>query len=204
MSTASIRSHLLLLVLAVSVPLVAGVGLGIYSDMQQSIAHAKTSLRTLASTMVSNTGGKIDNARQVLERLAARPLVRQVDPNHCDPALKDLLSLNPGYTNVAYADMEGVVICSALPPPGGKPLDFGKTPSFQKFLKERRFSVGQPFVGPITGKWISILRQPIWNDRQEMIGAVHCPSTWRLTIPLSPPSSCRPGAATASSVKMEQ
>jgi len=164
-----------LLVLAVSVPLVAAIGLGIYFDMQQSIAHTKTSLRTLASTMVSNTGGKIADARQILGRLAARPLVRRVDPNNCDPALKDLLSLNPGYTNVAYADMKGVVICSALPPPGGKPLDFGQTQSFQKFMKERRFSVGEPFVGPITGKWISILREPIWNERQEMVGAVHLP-----------------------------
>ncbi len=80
MGASSIRTHLLLLVLAVSVPLVATVGFGIYSDMQQTVAHTKTSLRTLASTMVNNTGGKIDHARQVLERLAVRRLVRQVDP----------------------------------------------------------------------------------------------------------------------------
>ena len=173
MRTTSIQTYLLLLVLAVSIPLVAVVGLGIYSDMERSIANAKTSLRTLASTMVSNTGSRIADAHQIAERLTARPIVRQVDPNNCDPALKELLSLNPGYTNVAYADMKGVVICSALPPPGGKPLDFGQTLSFQKFMKERRFSVGNPFFGPITGKWISILREPIWNERQEMIGAVH-------------------------------
>jgi diguanylate cyclase (GGDEF)-like protein/PAS domain S-box-containing protein len=165
----------LLLVLAVSIPLVGLVGLGIYSDMERSIAYTKTSLRTLTSTMVNNTGSKIADAHQLLERLAARPIVRQVNPNNCDPALKELLSMNLGYTNIAYADMKGVVICSALPPPGGKPLDFGQTPSFQKFMKERHFSVGEPFIGPITGKWISILREPIWNERQEMIGAVHLP-----------------------------
>ncbi len=175
MRRSSIRTHLLLLVLTVSVPLVAVVGLGIYFDMQQTIAHTKTSLRTLASTMVSNTGGKIADARKILERLAARPLIRQLDPDNCDGALKDLLDLNPGYTNIAYSDLAGVVVCSALPPPGGKPLDFGQTPSFQKFLKERRFNVGQPFFGPITGKWISILREPIWNERGEMVGAVNLP-----------------------------
>jgi len=174
-STSSIRTHLLLLVLAVSVPLVAAVGLGIYSDMQQSIAHTKTSLRTLASTMVSNTGGKIAHARQILERLAVRPLVRQVNPNNCDPALKDLHSLNPGYANIVYTDLEGLSICSAVPQPGGKPVSMRENPWFQKILREKRFTIARPHVGPITGKWVSIIATPIWNERQEMVGTIRLP-----------------------------
>ncbi len=175
MTTSSIRTYLLLLVLAVSVPLVAVVGIGIYADMQQAIAQTKTSLRMLTSRMVSHTGGKIANARQILDRIAVRPIVRQMDPNHCDAALKDLHSLNPGYTNVGYSNLAGVVVCSALPQPGGKMVNYGTTPSFQKFLKERRFSVGQPVFGSISGKWISILREPIWNEQQEMVGGIHLP-----------------------------
>ncbi|WP_232834735.1 EAL domain-containing protein [Rhodoferax ferrireducens] len=175
MSKASIRSHLLLLVLAVSVPLVAIVGLGIYADTQQTIHQTKTSLRMLASTMVSNTGSQIANARQIMERLALRPLIRQVDPKNCDTALKDLLSVNPGYTNVGYSDMAGVVVCSAVPQPGGMLVNYGSTPSFQTFLTLRNFSVGQPFFGSITGKWIAILREPIWNERREMVGGIHFP-----------------------------
>ena len=171
----SIRTHLLWLMLAVSVPLVATVGFGIYSDMQQSIAHTKTTLRTLANTMVSNTGGKIADARDVLERLALRPLIVQVDANNCDGVLKELLSLNPAYANIAYTNMDGLVVCSALPQPGGKPVSIGKTPWFQKFLKQRRFTVGQPFFGPITGKWVFVLSTPIWNARREMVGAVLLP-----------------------------
>ncbi|HEY5581603.1 MAG TPA: cache domain-containing protein, partial [Rhodoferax sp.] len=161
-----------MLVLAVSVPFVAVVGYGIYSDRQQTIAHTKTSLRMLTSTMVSNTGGKIVNARQILERLATRPLVKQVDPKNCDGALKDLYSLNPGYANVLYTHLEGVAVCSAVPQPGGKPLNFGKTPWFEQLMKERRFTVGQPYFGPISGKWVSVLSSPIWNERQEMVGGI--------------------------------
>jgi diguanylate cyclase (GGDEF)-like protein/PAS domain S-box-containing protein len=175
MSTSSIRTHLLLLVLAVSVPLAAVVGYGIYSDMQQTVDHTKTSLRMLTSTMVSNTGGKIANARQILERLAVRPLVRQVDPKKCDTALKDLHSLNPGYADVGYTDMEGLVVCSAVPQPNGKPVNIRKTPWFQRFLKETRFTVGQPFFGPISGKWVSVLSAPIWNEHHEMVGAIPLP-----------------------------
>ncbi|WP_370654649.1 EAL domain-containing protein [Rhodoferax sp.] len=186
MRNSSIRTHLLLLVLAVSIPLMAVVGLGIYSDMQQAIAQTKTSLRMLASTMVSNTGGEIAEARQILDRLAVRPVVRQVDPNNCDPALKDLHSLNPGYTNIGYSNLEGVVICSALPQPGGRMVNYGATPSFQTFLKDKRFSVGQPFFGQISGKWISILREPILNERHEMVGGMHFPLDLALLDPHIP------------------
>ncbi|MBI4987743.1 MAG: HAMP domain-containing protein [Rhodocyclales bacterium] len=175
MNRASIRSHLLLLVLAVSVPLVVVVGYGTYHDLQQAVAHSKASLRTLASMMVSNTGGRIAGARQTLEILAARPLVRRVDPDRCDPVLKDLHALTPGFSNVVYTDLAGVAVCSALPQPGGKPVNVGQTPWFRKFMEEKRFTVGQPHVGPITGKWVSVLSAPIRNERGDLVGAIHMP-----------------------------
>lgn len=171
----SIRTYLLVLVLAVAVPFSIVVGLGIYSDFQQSIAHAKNSLRTLTSTMVSNTGGKIAEARETLERIASRPQVRLVDPTNCDGSLKDLLSISPGYANLGYSDLKGLIVCSAVPQPGGKLINIGNTPWFQNFLKVRSFTIGNPFIGPITGRWVSVLSVPIWNDRQEMVGAVHLP-----------------------------
>jgi HAMP domain-containing protein len=173
--TLSIRTHLLLLVLGVCVPLVSVVGLGIYSDMYQTVAKTKTSLRMVASTMISNTGGKIADARQILDRLAARPLVKKVDPKNCDGVLQELHSLNLGYTNISYTDLDGVMLCAAVPQAGGKPVNFGKAPWFQKFLKERRFIVGLPYLGPITGKWVSVLNAPIWNEHEELVGSTQLP-----------------------------
>ena len=120
MNRPTIRTYLLLLVFAISLPFAALVGFGIYADFQQSIAHSKTSLRTLASMMVSNTGGKIRDARGMLEQLAERPLVRQLDARHCDPLLQDLHMQNPAYANTTYTDINGQVVCSALPKPGGE------------------------------------------------------------------------------------
>jgi diguanylate cyclase (GGDEF)-like protein/PAS domain S-box-containing protein len=173
--TYSIRAHLLLLALAISLPLAGLLILSIYSDMQQAIARAKTSQRMLAAMMVSNTGGKIAEAHRFLERLANRPFIRQVDPDHCDPILKEFLTMRPEYANIGYSNMAGDVICSALPKPGGKPVNIGKASWFRTFLKARHFVVGEPFLGPITGKWVSVLSEPIWNERREMIGAVHLP-----------------------------
>ncbi|MDO8702107.1 MAG: hypothetical protein Q7J77_06755, partial [Undibacterium sp.] len=68
MNKVSIRTYLLLLVFAISVPFATVVGYGIYRDMQQAIAHTKNSLRIMANTMVNNTGDKIASARHALEQ----------------------------------------------------------------------------------------------------------------------------------------
>ena len=173
MAVWAIRTHLLLLVVAVSAPLGAVVGYGIYNDMQQSVAHSKDSLRTLANTMVSNTGGKIANARALMEHLAARPQMQQLDPRHCDKILQEMQSLKLGYSNVATMNLQGQLVCSALPQPDSKhPVEFANAPWFAKFIQEKRFTVGNPVTGPVSGKWISILSVPIWNAKREMVGAV--------------------------------
>ena len=172
---ASIRSHLLLLVLALAIPLVAVIGLEIYAQMQQAVAHTKSALRTLAKTMASNTGGKIAHASQTLERLALRPLVQALDPAHCDSILADLVNLNPDYANLVYTNLEGLIVCSAMPQPGGKLVSVGATPWYKKFLQNRSFTVGEPYLSSITGKWVSVLVAPIWNAQREMVGSVQLP-----------------------------
>jgi hypothetical protein len=54
-------------------------------------------------------------------------------------------------------------------------LNFGAAPWFQVLMTERRFNVGLPYLGPISGKWVSVISLPIWNERHEMVGAVQLP-----------------------------
>jgi PAS domain S-box-containing protein len=175
MKTLSIRAHLLILVLAMSIPLVAVIGIGIHDDMQAAIANTKASLRTLAATIARTTGHKIAGNRQILEGLATRALVKRVDPRHCDGILADLLPLNPDFADVGYTNMAGVVVCSAVPQPGGKQVMVGESPWFRKFVSTGRFTVGDPFFGPITGKWVSVLSAPILGEDRKMVGGVQLP-----------------------------
>jgi diguanylate cyclase (GGDEF)-like protein/PAS domain S-box-containing protein len=166
---------LLLLLLAGSIPFATVVGLSIYHDIQQTVASTKTSLRTLAQTMVGNTGGKIAEARLVLEGLSSRPLVRKMDPGNCDPALQGVHQLSPGFTNVSYANREGVMVCAAVSPPDGRKISFAQMPWFRQLMEEQRFLVGQPSRGPITGRWVVVIGTPIWNERQELVGTLQLP-----------------------------
>ncbi len=194
MHTFSIRDYLLLLVLALSVPFVMVVGYGIYSDRQQTIAHTKLSLKILVNTMVTNTGGKIDNTRLLLERLAARPLVQLMDPLHCDPILQELYQLHPEYANVDYTNKDGLMVCSAVPEPGGKLINIAHTSWFRKVAEEKKFVVGKPHFGPITGKWVSVLTSPIFNARHKLIGTVQLPLNMKSYDPQIPAHLLAPGS----------
>ncbi len=166
---------MLLLVLAGSVPFVIVVGLSIYHDIQQTVATTKTSLRTLAQFMVGNTGSMVGDARLTLERLAQRPLVRQMDARRCDPVLPGVHQMIPGFTNISYANREGLMLCAAVPPQAGRQVSFAQMAWFQEAMKEKRFTVSLPYRGPITGKWVVVLGAPVLNEQQEAVGTVQLP-----------------------------
>lgn len=188
MRSSSIRTQLLLLVLTTSVPLCCLLAAGLYMDMQSSVAHTKSALRMLAKSMVSNTGSTLAAARGSLERLAERPLVKLVDRERCDPALKDFLTMNPAYANVAYVGLDGQVACSAVPMAGGRNSDVRSTPWFKVFAVEKRALVGMPHKGLITGKWVSVVAAPIYDEAHEVVGAIYLPLDLSVLDPHIPDS----------------
>ncbi len=171
----SIRSVLLALVAAVVVPLVAVVALTIYADARHGIDQARANVRTLAKIIAANTSRTLTANREALEILSRRPDMRRVDGKRCDPILRDFRSLFPRFANLTTIDMAGIAVCSAVPQPGGKPVNVFNTEWFQRALAEKRFLAGNPFVGPITGKWVSVLISPIRNDRNEINGFMGLP-----------------------------
>lgn len=175
MNTFTIRTHLLLLVLALSVPLLAAVGYDVYVTTRQSVAYAKNVLRTEARVLATNTNTRVIKVRNTLELLAERPLVKRLDSEYCDGALKEVHALNPDYSNIISTDREGRTICSILPQPDGNPVNVGQTSWFKELLENQRFTVGQPHLGPLSGKWVLSFSVPILDEHQEMAGAIHLP-----------------------------
>jgi PAS domain S-box-containing protein len=167
--TASIRTHLMILMSAVSVPLLLAVTLGIVVDLHQSGANAKQSVHTLTRTMVSNTGGKIARLRLTLQRLAHRPLILERDRAHCDGVLRDLQTLSPDAVNLFTTDAAGTVLCSARP----APHNMAGAPWFQRFLLTKQFSVGNPERDSVTHTLESVVSAPIADAQGQVVGAVH-------------------------------
>ncbi len=171
----SIRTHLGLLVLATVVPAAllfsSAVGSGADSERQVTGVAA----RALADTASSYTEQYLADTRSTLERLAARPLVRVLDPARCDPLLAELRSVSPYSANIITRDREGRDVCSgASPIPGAVARTLAQQPLTQRVLREGRFAVGTPLVGG-QGRWVGPAAAPLRDDAGQVIGTVSMP-----------------------------
>jgi hypothetical protein len=54
-------------------------------------------------------------------------------------------------------------------------VSVAKTEWFQRAMAEKRFIVGKPFIGPITGKLVSVLVEPVWGENKELRGFLGLP-----------------------------
>lgn len=173
--TWSLRQHLFALAGAIALPLVAVTGYAIYNDSQQAVAEANATVRTLATIIAAQTGRGLAANKEALEVLARRPRMRAVDEKHCDPVLADFRELFPRFANLTTIDLSGRAVCSAVAQPGGKPVNVSATEWFKRSMAEKRFLAGRPFLGPITGKWVSVLTSPIYDADGALKGFMGLP-----------------------------
>lgn len=168
-----LRAHLLLLVVALVIPLAGLLGWGAWRDAQYAVEQARVIHRPIAILLAADVGRKVASARDTLARVAQRPLIQAADPQHCDPLLRELLSLSPGFANIVLTNTEGLTLCSALPTRLGPPVNVGKTPWFRQVIETGQFQVGQAHTGPLSGKWVSVLSMPVRNGLGPMVAVAH-------------------------------
>ena len=172
---ASIRRYLYVMASIVVLAMMATLGFAIYSNTRSAIEQEKNRLRTLSSIIASNTTYVLERNHEALEVIAQRPSIRAMNPAKCDPILPEFRELFPRFANLATVDLNGTAPCSGVPQPGGKPVSVANTEWFKRGVTERRFLAGNPFIGPITGRWVSVLVEPVWNTRNELQGFVGLP-----------------------------
>ncbi|WP_265946480.1 hybrid sensor histidine kinase/response regulator [Dechloromonas sp. A34] len=169
------RRYLFVLVGVVALALTGMLGITLYSDYQSVLAQEQGRLATLTKLIADNAAGVLERNRGRLTRLGKRPAIRAMDMGSCDPILVDFVELFPEFANLTTIDLNGLAPCSGVPQPGGKPVSVAKTEWFKRALVEKRFLVGNPFIGPITGRLVSVLIEPVWDDRHELLGFLGLP-----------------------------
>ncbi len=175
MRTMSIRKQLLLLVLAVLLPMVAAIAYTIYNNAQQRVAQARSAARVLAVVVAADVSRVVATNRDLLIQLGKRPLIRAVNGSRCDPVLWEFHELFPRSANMTTIDIRGEAICSAVPQPGGKNVMVDQAPWFKRSLMENDLVVSDPFFGPITGRWVTVLTYPIRDDAGKKTGFLGLP-----------------------------
>ncbi len=176
MSLWSIRRYLVALVLAAGLPLVGLLGYTMYESYQRAIQDAEEVAHRYADVVAADTQRYVEYSRDVLEGLARRPLVRAVNERECDPILSDFKDFFPRLANVAMADREGYVTCSALAiKADGTRRSVGNSEWFTQVRQEPRFHAGKPHIGPVSGKWVAVLAQPLIDDHGKFNGVIGFP-----------------------------
>jgi hypothetical protein len=174
----SMKGYLYALAAVMTVSLAGMVGLALYADFHSSLNQERARLATLSRLIANNTSVLLDRNRDRMIGIGRRPEVLAMDPTRCGNVFTDLRFMFPEFANLATVDLNGLAPCSAVPQPGGKPVSVAKTEWFQRAIVEKRFLVGNPFTGPITGKTVVVLVQPVWSagdDRRELRGFVGLP-----------------------------
>lgn len=145
----TVRSRLLLLVLVATLPLMA---LTLYTGIEQRASaerEAQAEGLRLAQLAADEQGHQIIQTEQLLSLLARLPEVQTQNAARCNTLFADVLEQFPAYANLGVADLEGNVVCSALPLPG--PVKVADRPYFQRAVQSRAFAVGEYQVGRISG-----------------------------------------------------
>ena len=179
----SIRTQLFALVVAVVLPFIGLLAYTTYTNAEADAQQARAAALNIAQLTAAHTQQFIAESASTLAQLAQRPLIRAAlsrspersegaaeGPAACDPILAELHALDPTFTNIGLINLDGLVICSAVPQPGGQPVSVAAFPWFQNAKRAGQFTVGEPHVGPITGKWVSALTQPVHDDAGNLVG----------------------------------
>ena len=165
----TIRAQLVALVLAVMVPAAGLVAYALVAAANGAREAALAQVQYLAAAAASSLDFVIRDNATLLDQLARRPRVRALDPRSCDPLLENLVALNPHYTSIGLRDRQANAVCSSRPDPLGAQA-VSTFPWFRRGIATANPLVGDAFLHPKTGRWVSVLTQPLANDDGDVVG----------------------------------
>ncbi|MBF0270075.1 MAG: HAMP domain-containing protein [Alphaproteobacteria bacterium] len=161
----TVGMYLTFILVSVLLLLLAMLGLTYYETTERVEGETRNAARAVLGSIANDVAGTLNDNRDAMERIANRPLIRTPTQEKCDGILWEFREIFPRFANATTIELDGTALCSAVPQPGGKPVNVGKAEWFQRAQAEKTFVVGKPFLGPITGRWVSVLILPVYDDQ---------------------------------------
>jgi signal transduction histidine kinase len=134
----SLRVRLASIILLMMVLISCLVLNGYFQERNLILSHMKEDLRRIVGFMARDQEQMIGRTRQLLTALAELPDVRRSDGSRCGTLLSLLLDEYPRYGNLGVADLNGSIICSAVP----SRADFSHTRWFMHAVNSLNFAMG--------------------------------------------------------------
>jgi diguanylate cyclase (GGDEF)-like protein len=166
----SIRTHLLLLVLAAAIP---ALGLVWWSGQElerQAVDKANQATMHLATGMAGDLEQVEEYARVLLTTLAQVPTIRQMDQPGATALLTQLNRQNPAYASLSLISPNGTVFALSFPHRGE--VNVSKSKYFTDVIRTQAFSVGDYEAGLGTGRPVINFAQPVFGASGALTGVV--------------------------------
>ncbi|ROZ68965.1 PAS domain S-box protein [Ramlibacter sp. WS9] len=163
------RERLVVLMMAAVLPMFA---LSLWVALRESRSateQAQSQLRFAASLLAANQDRAVDAAEQLLGAIAAIPELRAADRGRCQAYFQGLRDSYPMYSNIGLIAPDGSVVCHAQGTSGDGNL--ADRSYFRDALSQRRFVIGEPIVGRLTGRRAIPFALPVM-DGEKLAGVV--------------------------------
>lgn len=161
-----LRFRVLLTVVFAFLPAFALILFSALGRRKDALDDARRDADRLSQIIVREHAHRMDETRQLLSLLSTSTEVKGNDWEACGRLFRDILPEMRWLANLIVVDGAGNLVVSAVPYPG--PLNVADRSYFQRAVQSREFSVGDYFIGRITGKPLLVFAQPVLDERGEV------------------------------------
>ncbi|NMC92225.1 MAG: PAS domain-containing protein [Smithella sp.] len=165
----SVRSQLLILILAVFLPALGIIVYSGYERQRHDVETTKANALTMAQVLGNDHENDMEATRRFLMTLARLPVLQNRDAAACNKLFRELLRDNQHYSTIAAADREGRMFASALP---FGSINLRQKKYFQEAVRTKTFSAGEYSIGQISGRAILPFAYPVTDSGGRVTGVV--------------------------------
>jgi signal transduction histidine kinase len=159
----SIRASLGSLAAVVTLPLLLLVGALFVSQLRTERQEARDEALRLARTTASRLHSLHAESLALLERMAARPAIRNFDGAACD-SLFAIVDFYPQYANLYFFDGNGRVLCSGQPAREDRAVSSVAQVWISGLIRSGKLQPRSPLMRVLADRWVSALAVPVVDD----------------------------------------
>lgn len=165
----SLTAQLLIVTLAVAVPMAGLAAYLIVADRNEARAQAAAAVREIARDVAADAAAFLARSEERARYVAARPAVRAMDPQRCDPLIYDMPLMSAAYSGAVLVDLRGRVLCwSFAEDPAG--ADYADREWFRAAASSASFQVGAPLLGRASAELVVPMTVPVLDAAGALSG----------------------------------
>lgn len=165
-----VMSRLLLVMLAVTAPLLALIVFTTAEAREAAEQHAYAQLKSRADRAAQEVTSILDQADHLIGFMATRQRLRLLDVGACQSLVAGVASGQSTYTNVGLFDAAGFPVCTSVA--RTKPTSFIAAPWFRAGLAADGLLLSPLQRGALSGKMVVYLTRPVFSEAGEKVGLI--------------------------------